>query len=380
MLMPQTQIIPFTSGQVRRYNQLQNRFIGNESDIMRLRSGRRISTRQRQKSARSYTQTRRRQRRRGTAGQGVTEQFDRKLIYARKRMPSKFRKRWKRFKNKVNAVAEKELGSQTVVFNRQWDYSNSTTGKHAYGSFYLYGGQSAEIFANDLNYISNIGNAGAPSVANGVTIWPSTKYLFLSGVLDITIQNRSFSVATVSPSVTYSYGAECKLELDIYELTVPVASTTSGGNFDTITAMLDSSIAVQNTIKDNNAGGSTNGTSIANRGCTPWDLSYALSRFHIKINKKTKFMLNQSETVTYQYRDPKRHSIQTKEMNTLSGFNRPGMTRILLVIGKLVPGAGPLGAPTVVGNYTERFSVGVTRKYLYKVDGQTDDRSLYINN
>lgn len=57
----------------------------------------------------AYTQTTRRKRL--TTGRGVTNQWDRTLIYKKKSMPRWKKRAWKRFSQKVNAVAEKSLGS-----------------------------------------------------------------------------------------------------------------------------------------------------------------------------------------------------------------------------------------------------------------------------
>ncbi|AXH73659.1 MAG: capsid protein [Cressdnaviricota sp.] len=378
--MPVEELVPYQA-RSRAVGRVLGSLAGNMARTW-LRSGRnrvpaRQSTAIRQRNARSRTFTRTRTRiNRGSSGTGVTEQYDRKLIYRKRSMPRFKRKRWKRFKNKVNAVAEKELGAQTVVFNRQASYSNQNPTFHVVSSFYLYGGKSTETFANDLAYISSLGNAGAPTVADGVTSYKATKYLFHSGVLDITIQNRSYVNTGTLISPVKTYGNECKMELDIYELAIPWFATTNAVNFATIEALLDDAKTQQETIKDNNAGPSVDETSIFRRGCTPWDLSYSLSRYQIKILKKTKFMLNVNETVTYQSRDPKRHSMMKQHLNTIAGFTVPRMTRIILVMGKLVPGASPLGPNT--NEYTESYTVGATRKYLFKYEGENDDRSLYV--
>jgi len=65
--------------------------------------------------AASFTQTR--TGRRVSSGQGVTSQYDRRLIYRKRTMPRRKKRRWRGFKNKVLAVSTKSLGSNTIVRN-----------------------------------------------------------------------------------------------------------------------------------------------------------------------------------------------------------------------------------------------------------------------
>ena len=87
-------------------------------------------------------------------------------------------------------------------------------------------------------------------------------------------------------------------------------------------------------------------------------------------------MVPNGEVFTYQVRDPKRRSFLQKDMNQMEGYNRPGATRIVYFVAKLVPG---LTVGSTNGTFQEQLYIGCTRKYLYKIEGNNDDRTGYFN-
>lgn len=339
------------------------------------RSGRQTARGRRTKSGRSFTQTKTRKKRmRG--GQGVTEQYDRRLIYAKSSMPRFKKRRWKRFKQKVNAISEKELGTRMVVFNTPLSFANDQTTRHITATFALYPARSSAVYLNDIDYIGRLGNQSNPTHAEGPSMYGSSKILFQSGVLDLTIQNRS----SLDTAGTRTFPGECKMEVDIYEITASRdfyyhTSPSTTTFYNNLSDLLNYSQTFGETLKDNNTSPSTDEIDIGDRGVTPFECNFALSRFGVKIWKKTKFMLNINETITYQMRDPRRRVLNQLDETQTNGCNRPGWTKFVFVIGKLVPGCTPIQASN---GYTERISVGVTRKYFFKVEGQTEDRSLYV--
>lgn len=342
----------------------------------KFRTGSRRSTARgaRTRSGRSYTQTKTRKKRM-RSGQGVTEQYDRKLIYAKSNMPRFKKRRWKRFKQKVNAIAEKELGTQQVLFNTAVTSTNDTSGLHITQTIGLYPNRSSTSHLNDLVYLAGLGNQSNATFVDGPSRYSSSKILFQSGILDLTIQNRS----SLDTSGTRTFPSECKMEVDIYEVTLSrEAYENTGGtstHFTSLTGLFNTSATYSETLKDNNTSPSTTEININHRGSTPFEMSYALSRFGIKIWKKTKFMLNQNETITYQLRDPRRHVLNNVDQSQVNGFNKPGWSKFLFIVGKLVPGCTPIAA---LNGYTERLSIGISRKYMFKIEGQTEDRSLYL--
>lgn len=322
--------------------------------------------------SRSTTITQQRRRRSGTSGQGVTVQHDARMIYRKRSMPRRKRLRWKRFKNKVNAIAEKDLGSRTLVFNKTIAFSNNVSGYSACGSVMLYSQRSGvDSIYNDLNNISALENVAAnPTSAAGETIQSSTKFLFQSGIMDITIKNAS----GISDGTVYNADYRGKMEIDIYEIAVRTDATDGVNTYGNLEAML-----AENVNQVQKIGGAGTALEYNQRGVTPWDCNYSLSRFGIKIMSKKKYFVSNQETITYQVRDPKRRVCMQKDMQNENGFNRPGWSKIIYMVGKLVPGLslGPVATPT---NWQESMTVGITRKYLYKIEGINEDRNRYLNN
>lgn len=301
------------------------------------------------------------------SGQGITTQHDQRRVYTKRNMPSAKKARWKSFVNKVNAVADKELGARQVVFNLGVQTMNTVPTEHCAQAFYLYGQKSGFSPANDLQQIGVIENEADPTAAAGVTVSDSTKYMFQSAVLDLTVVNHS-TYQSVESGRTLTGAA--KMEVDVYECIMRIpseeTSTTKGSFLD----VLD-----DNYSKTNLIGGTGTKIDYKKRGVTPFELSYSLSRWGVKILKKTKYMLPNGESFTYQVRDPKRRTATNRDLDYKDGFNRPGWTRIVYVVGKLVAGL-PVG--DLAGMYQEVLDFGVTRKYLYKVEGINDDRTRYF--
>lgn len=300
-----------------------------------------------------------------TSGTGVTDHYDRKQVYRKRRMPRFRRRRWKAFSRKVKFVAEKEYGTRTVVFNRSITFNNANAGFQCLGYVYLYGNQSTDSWANDINSIGALETQqaiNAPTVDYNVD--KTTKVMFQSAILDITVRNTSFI------TLTGLGDSSLRLEVDAYELSVNTPAIN----------VLTARITVNELFGDGSTDtftipGAASGLAIQNRGATPFDIPMALSRYRIKIWKKTKYILNNGESFTYQVRDPKRRVITHQNMIADQGFNKRGWTRIIYFIAKLLPGT-VLGA--AAGQATEQLTVGATRKYMYKVEGINADGDAYL--
>lgn len=145
----------------------------------------------------------------------------------------------------------------------------------------------------------------------------------------------------------------------------------ASGNFNNFRGMLD-----KNALETLSVGGSLNEIQRASRGSTPFDFAYVLSRYGVKIWKKTKYMLNNNESFTYQVRDPRRRVCTLKEITDEGGWNKPGWTRVILVTAKLNPGLS-IGIGT--DEYQEILQVGVTRKYSCKIENYTEDRTIVFS-
>lgn len=321
-----------------------------------------------QRAARSRLFTMRR-RKNVKGGMGITTQHDARRIYTKRNMPSGKKKRWKGFINKVHAVSEKELGARQVVFNVGVQSTNTTSTDHITQAFYLYGQKSSTSFANDLQKIGTIENEADPTAAAGTTVADSTKYMFQSAILDLTVVNHSTYQA--SDVASRQLNSTAKMEVDVYECIMRIPAEETGATKDTFQSVLD-----DNSGKTGLIGGTGTKIDYRKRGVTPWELSYSLSRWGVKILKKTKYMVPNGESFTYQVRDPRRRTATNRDLDYKDGFNRPGWTRIVYFVGKLTAG---LTVGTTTGTYQEVLDFGVTRKYLYKVEGINDDRTQYFN-
>lgn len=317
------------------------------------------------------------------SGKGITTQHDRKLIYKKSSMPKGKKRRWKKFKNKVFAVSEKSLGTRSVLFNRQVTVGNDNSDpqfQQGALTISLYGNQAAtELHNNDLQYISQLeNNSSAITQANGIGVNESTKFIFKSACLDLTIRN----VSTKNNTGVVSIDGNCKVELDIYEITSSRQFYEKSQNslvntsYASIEGLINTMLTSSDIVNDENIVGEVKVNANA-RGFTPFDATYAISRYGLKIWKKTKFFIPAGDTITYQVRDPKRHVLSRRSMSDSLGCNRPGMTRFLFVVSKLVPG-NVQGSSVIPGNCQLNLAFGMTRKYVYKVEGANDDRSEYI--
>ena len=320
--------------------------------------------------ARSRTRTTNRTRTQGNvSGIGVTTQRDSRFVYAKRRMPRYRRNRWKRFGRKVNAIAEKELGSRTVVRNFTTSAINPTDGDHVLTHCYLYPQRGTTNIADDLFIVSGLENQLDPSAALGDTLSPSTKVIFQSAIMDVTIKNASGVRDDTSPNIIMPSG-ELKMEVDVYEITLNTSTEETGVTHPSLISLF-----LDNSTRTAPIGGAGTELSITQRGVTPWDMTYSLSRWGIRIWKKTKYLIPNGDVITYQMRDPRRHVTTLRDLGARDGFNRPGWTKCLLIVGKVIPG---YTVGTDGSEVAERLLVGTTRKYLYKVEGVNEDRTRYI--
>jgi len=328
----------------------------------------RTMMRARRPAGRAQTMT---QQRRPTFRSGILggTNADQRMIYRRKRMPRKKRRNWVRFVKKVNAVDERDLGSQTVVFNDQISQRTGAVigGTQACLTLALYPfTNGTNLWLNDMAAIHALDNVANPTAAAGTSTYSSTKYMFHSAVLDVTIRNVS-TLAQGDPLVD-NLSPDAALELDIYT----VALRKDAADFSIRFASMSS---LFNSYDDPEIGGTGTGYSIQDRGLSPFEFGSQMGRFGCKILKKQKFFIPNGQTITFQTRDPKRHVIMKDRLIENDGWNRPGWTQVYYMIYKLVPGL-PQG--TTIGTYRAGITCGVTRKYLYKLEGRTEARERLL--
>lgn len=213
---------------------------------------------QRRSFARSATMTRNRHR---TSGLGITTQHDERRIYKKRSMPAFKRRRWKRFKNKVLAVAEKDLGTRTVVFNRTDTWSNTTANNQIFANYCLYGFQSTQAQCNDMNNITAL-EIGTWTAASGGVVDATSKFIFKSGIIDLTFRNTSTFTAVATPALD----SAAKLETDIYELLSSAPFDDSSATYNDMGAVFS-----QGDTDTLRIGGAGTSLAINFRGCTPCD-------------------------------------------------------------------------------------------------------------
>ncbi|WP_445772244.1 hypothetical protein [Rheinheimera sp.] len=306
-------------------------------------------------------------RRRQTTGIGVTNEHDRQRVYSKRRMPYRKKRRWRRFVRKINYIAEKELGTRTVVFNRTVTKANSSADQQLNFTVALYGNKSTLSDMNDINNISALENSSDPTAAEGISTDDTTKLFFQSGIFDMTIRNSSEVNLNTLAEPVWEEAPKATLEVDIYEI---ICSRLFKNSESDLYACFN--MAMGDTKDIANA---TAGIQIQGRGCTPWDLPHALSYYGMKILKKTKYRISQGNTITYQMRDPRRHVTSIGYAKDALGVNRPGWTKFLFIIAKLIPGITQ-GPDT--DEYRSKIDVGITRKYSYKLEGANMTRDSYL--
>lgn len=329
------------------------------------RLNRRIAARRAGGRARIHTVNRQRRQKSYSGILGGTN-ADQRMVYRKKRMPKKKRKMWLRFVKKVNAVDERELGSRTVLIN------DTITSTHSAGqgcltlSLYSWKNDApTRGWLRDLEQIGGIENAASPTVTLGATVNPTSKVMFHSGIMDVTIRNTSYFKDTNNAEQA---APDAAIELDLYEIyhrTTAATGSVTPGDMSTLL----------NSYDDDQIGGTGTGISITDRGASPFEFGGQMGKFGIKILKKTKYFIPNGQTITFQVRDPKRHVCTYKDLTDNDGFAKPGWTRTFYLMYKLVPGI-LLGS--TASTYTGRISVGSTRKYLYKIEGINDNRERLL--
>lgn len=294
---------------------------------------------------------------------------DQRMVYRKKSMPIRKKRRWRSFVRKINAVAERELGTRTVLFNDQLLLSSSASGKQLCLSLALYSCTNADAtktWLSDLAQIVNLENTASPTAALGETVDDTTKFMFHSGIMDITLRNISGYNNGVGGPIEVDAAAQ--MELDVYEIYIRKDLKTNTVTNNTLSQMF-------NSFDTKEIGGGGTGIEIQDRGATPWELPQNLSTYGVKIYKKTKYFIPSGQTITHQTRDPKRHVASKKTITENDGYNYAGWTKHIFVIGKLVPG---LTIGSGDKEYVQRLALGVTRKYMYKVEGMNDTRERLI--
>lgn len=267
-------------------------------------------------------------------GQGITEQFDRKLIYRYKRMPRYKKRRWVKSKRRFTAHLASAVGTRRVIFNDA--ITNTITNvQQGFISTALLGYRGAPDdvgFRTGFNDISRIVNND--QTGGQINLGLSGQLLITSAVLDTTFHNTG----------------DKKLEVDAYEI---YATSNKPADTPDLANLLND----YNLITPDGVGVSPN---LQQRGVTPFECP-RLAPNGLKIMKKTKYFVGSGEVFTYQMRDPRNHWMSLRGLNEGDLGNtafKGGMTKCLLLVIKQVAGSG---------SGSSGFTWGTTRIYRYKV-------------
>jgi len=276
------------------------------------------------KRYRSMTNTQ--QKKRGNSGTGVTQHRDTHLQYRKKRMPYRKRKTWTKFVKKVQSANERQLGTKTIVFNRDQSATN-TAGSQNYvmaNLYGLHGSIASEIGSQDLYYAFQ--EAYSATAKN-------QKLTFKSAVLDATLTNTGNS----------------KLEVDLYHL--------SYWGRPSETSFLDCQTeAIADTpLLDPNSSGFFSNLTMFSRGVTPFDMSALIKLGKFTIQKKIKYWIDVGDTATYQIRDPRTHVLsEASIIDDTNTFAHPKLTQTILCVFKPVKN---------VSEDVGTLTIACTRKY-----------------
>lgn len=216
-----------------------------------------------------------------------TNQYDRSVVYRKRKMPRRKRKQWKRFSRKVQAVTSKSKGLQSVVYTHATLCSGAlgSTGQEFYAAHLYgkngYGAAATEDGCADLRKIV----AGYPAE---ITDYPSKILHFRNAILTTTLHNTG----------------ECTLELDIYHV--------RWGEKQYATPTFRK--AHDYTKGDTEDMDGTSNNFLRFRGTTLWDMSEFLSRNNCKILKMTRVTLGVGQTTQYQIRNTRNKIVSTNEI------------------------------------------------------------------
>lgn len=277
--------------------------------------------------------------RRGTkqtvkSGMGVTDQYDKKTVYRKKRMPRKMRKRWRRKKGQFDSMLLKRLATKTIVFNDELSTGNWNGPTQRNLVVHLYGKNGSERGTNGA--LEN-GNRDVYDIMQNdpAANEEIEKICFESAVLDFTAANSG----------------ETTLEVDVYEMYTGGLRKQSP-NWGTDQGQAQ---AVPP------PGGGTPNMDLDSRGISPFEFPF-MSQLGYKILKKTKYLLSPGKSFTYQVRDPKNRWVRgtdVYESDNLQDYTLRGATRTYLFLAKPQVGQAL--------DLDSRLSVGSTRVYRYKV-------------
>lgn len=291
---------------------------------------------------------------RNVSGVGVSGQHDRANVYRRRRAPRRKRMRARRSMKSFKSKILKMKGHRTFFTNSQFSVS-SVASQQSAKSWVIYGGRTDGTSLtggilrgyDDMedmrkkDYMLDAAAGDAENRFHGGNL----KWYIKTAIIDMTIQNNSENSVPI--------------EMDIYEFTCGVLPSAAGGDVETAMQYYH-----QDTLLSGADTAGLDAYTLATRGITPFEMGTAMSKFRMKILKKTKYFIPFGNTVTYQIRDTR---IRTMTHNVYRAESATTYcTHGVLIIAK----------PTAVfADTTCNYVVGCSRKYKYVIDSSHVDRA-----
>lgn len=273
--------------------------------------------------------------RRSYDGAGVTQQYDKSAQYTYKKMPYRKKAKYVRKVKNFKSLQLQQLACQIFIRNATLT-GGAAAALQGATAIHLCGmNQSSETGGDDMLALCD---RSAPEIGVDVPFSDPRKasttnssFIIDSAILDITFRNTGLN----------------GLEVDVYH----IMYHKDYENFPGLGSLL-----ANGQIPDGNTSSVENIT-ITNRGVTPFDFPLATKQ-GLKVLKKTKYFVPTGNTFTYQLKNRKNKTINTRDIKSGdSQFRKAYLTESLLFVGK-----------TVVGSEGEgTWAIGATRRYAYRI-------------
>lgn len=238
------------------------------------------------------------------AGGVLTNQYDARTTYRRKRGNPRRRRRWVRFSRKVKAVTRDDLPTQVVFRTTSVGVSTvAIANSQNHISFALYGSDAGTIGWDDVQAIF----ADAVNVAPAGTTQANLELFWKTATIDISFRNTS--VANTA-------------KIDLY--TVKFKDDVDATSYSSLSNIFSNTITSYPTMS-----GTTTAVNAAIRGVTPFMAPMFGSMCTVTSIKS--FLLGVGECGTFKYTD-KKHYTMTGEVTDSMMALRKYTTGFLLIV------------------------------------------------
>lgn len=271
--------------------------------------------------ARGYVRTRTKRRRRNES-RTLTNQKDTWVMYRKKRMPRRQKRRWRKFTRRTQAVIQKSLGLKQMV-NAKFGSLVSSRGQQNAVDFALYSNRGSPASNRCQLDLKRVQELTDPTALQG-------KIQFQSAQLDITIRNTSDHV----------------VEMDLYYLNCTKTTPDSTAT-DNVIDMWSRALNDADVLP-----GSLAPMSYNDLGVTPFNA--ALMCRYWKVRKVERIYLGSGNVMSKVIRDARNLTWQFNDtIRDSDQFGVPKMTQVLLVVFKGAPGTDGLGLTAALESVIE---------------------------